>query len=129
MQQRAIVVRVFVNQPKANSRTKTIGNPAYAGAVGFMGHGIPREVEVARCAECAAAGHNREHGEHHEHHHHGPPAPSGDERFDVEFDLSHALREVEGDDDLTLKLVAVDIDGNDVAPDDFFVDEIEMVVD
>lgn len=129
MQQKAIEVRVFVNQPKANSRTKTIGNPAYAGAFGFIGHGVPREVEVARCAECAAVGHTGEHGQHHEHHHHGPPAPSGDERFDVEFDLSHALRKLEGHDDLTLKLVAVDIDGNEVAPDDFLVDEIEMVVD
>jgi hypothetical protein len=147
MQVQALEVRVFVNQPKATARTKTIGNPAYAGAFGFIGHGgTEHDVEAAHCAACAALGHDHDHAFHagHEHaaptgHDHGAPAGhvghdhgvvAGGERFDVEFDLSAALRAVESErDEVTLKLIAVDIDGNDVAADDVLIDEIELVVD
>jgi len=156
MQEQAIEVRVFVNQPKANVRTKTIGNPAYAGAVGFMGHGGAADVDAAHCVECARLGHTHDHAAHaaqpaphdhdhdhghddhdhddgpaHDHDHgsggHGPA--SADERFDVELDLSAALRAVEGDEDVTIKLVAVDVDGNEVPAEGVFVDEIVLDVD
>jgi tyrosinase len=149
MQVQALEVRVFVNQPKATARTKTIGNPAYAGAFGFIGHGgTEHDVEAAHCVVCAALGHDHDHAMHaaHEHttpaghdHDHGAPAEhgghdhgavAGGERFDIEFDLSAALRAVERErDEVTLKLIAVDVDGNDVAADDVLLDEIEFVVD
>jgi hypothetical protein len=147
MQEQAIDVRVFLNQPKATARTKTIGNPAYAGGFGFMGHGGAADVDAAHCPECARLGHVHDHAAHasapaghdhadHDHdehddadHDHGHATPSTDERFDVEFDLGTALRAIEGDEDVTIKLVAVDVDGNEVAVDDFLVDEIALDVD
>ncbi len=143
MQEEAVEVRVFVNQPKATARTKTIGNPAYAGAFGFIGHGgAARELAASHCAECTRLGNALEHASHaaaapagapHEHDDGGGAghsARSTDERFDVEFDMSAALRAVQGDDEeVAIKLVAVDVDGNEVSADDFLVDEIELDVD
>ena len=126
--------------PRATSRTKTIGNPSFAGAVGFIGHGTEAETGSLHCAECALAGNTRQHGHHgaaagatsHGHaddHDHGGGAVSN-ERFDVELDLSANLRDVAADDDeVSLKLVAVDADGNEVSADEFRVDEIELAID
>ena len=155
MQERATEVRVFVNQPRATARTKTIGNPAFAGAVGFIGMGSADDA--THCPECALAGSTRDHDHHghasghdhgsahdhdggHDHgngHDHGASGGGGGhgahgegERFDVQLDLSGALRRVAADDDeVTLKLVAVDGDGNEVTADEFQSDEIELVVD
>jgi tyrosinase len=146
MQEDAIEIRVFLDQPRATGRTKTVGNPAFAGAFGFIGHGAPDEVETTHCAECAALGHTGEHAHHHaaggheagEHEHdaghrHGasphPMTHGGEERFDVELDLSESLRNVEGDDEVAIKLVAVDSDGNEVPAEKVQVDEIELVVE
>jgi hypothetical protein len=52
------------------------------------------------------------------------------ERFDVELDLSANLREAAADDDeVSLKLVAVDADGNEVPADEFRVDDIELAIE
>lgn len=143
MQERAIEVRAFLNQPRATARTKTIGNPSFAGAVGFIGHGTEAETGSLHCAECALVGNTREHGHHgaaagatsHASHDHGDNHDHGggtvsNERFDVELDLSANLREVAADDDeVSLKLVAVDADGNEVSAEEFRVDEIELAID
>jgi len=150
MQEQATEVRVFVNQPRATARTKTIGNPAFAGAFGFIGHGRDQEVDAAHCRDCALLGHIREHDHHvhggaghehgggHEHaggHEHGGThgatrLGAAPERFDVEFDLTGALRKLAPEDEeVTLKLVAVDADGNEVAADEMRIDEIELAVD
>lgn len=145
MQEKATEVRVFVNQPRATSRTKTIGNPAFAGAVGFIGMGVD-DRDASHCPECALVGHTREHDHHrprhgngnghdHDHDHgHGHGGSAGGhgagERMDVQLDLSSALRRVADDEEeVTLKLVAVDADGNDVTADEFRFDEIELVVE
>jgi hypothetical protein len=144
MQEQAVEVRAFLNQPRASARTKTIGNPSFAGAVGFIGHGTEAETGSLHCAECALVGSTRDHSHHggavgaahhgdHDHgdhdHGHGPVAES-DERFDVELDLSANLRAVAADDDeVSLKLVAVDADGNEVPADEFRVDEIELAIE
>ena len=121
MQEQATEVRVFVDQPKATARTKTIGNPAYAGAFGFIGHGgTAHDVEAAQCPECAALGHDHDMTMTHQ----------GGEHFDIEFDLSAALRAVDpGSDQVALKLIAVDIDGNEIAADKVLINEIELRVD
>jgi hypothetical protein len=153
MQEEAIEIRVFVNQPKATARTKTIGNPAYAGAIGFMGHGGATDVDAAHCPECAVLGHTHDHAhaaqlapnEHdHDHRHddhdhdhdddhdHGSGGQGPDatgERFDVELDLAGDLRAVEADEEVTIELVAVDVDGNEVPAERVLVDEIELDVD
>ena len=146
MQEKAIEVRVFVNQPNATSRTQTVGNPAFVGAFGFIGHAAPSSGEVDHCAECVRLGHEREHGKHatarhggHDHAPgqgtpHSPPAPHGGpavrERFDVELDISEALGKAAGDEEeVTLKLVAVDAEGNEVSAEDIVLEEIELLAD
>jgi hypothetical protein len=136
MQEKATEMRVFVNQPRATARTKTIGNPAFAGAFGFIGHGTEGVAAATHCAECALLGHTREHDSHghdhadHGHGHQGEAASEAQERFDVEFDLTGALRKISPDDqEVSLKLVAVDADGNEIPADETRIDEIEFAVD
>lgn len=144
MQEKAFEVRVFINQPRATSRTKTAGNAAFVGAFGFIGHGSDAETETVHCRECAMLGHTGEHRHHenggHEHggHEHGGHddgagrhgANESEERFDVEFDLSESLRNLAADDDeVSLKLIAVDADGNEVSAEEILFDEIELVVE
>jgi hypothetical protein len=149
MQEQAVEVRVFLNQPRASARTKTIGNPAFAGAFGFIGHGSEAETGSLHCAECALVGHTHEHAHHdrgvstaphghdvgHDHgsHDHGDGNGHGavsNERFDVELDLSANLRALAAEDDeVALKLVAVDADGNEVSAENFNADEIELAIE
>ena len=52
------------------------------------------------------------------------------EQFDVELDLTNALRNVASDAaDVSLTLVAVDADRNEVAGHDVLMKEIELVVE
>lgn len=138
MQDRPLEVRVFLNHPRATARSKTIGNPAFVGAFGFLGHsGAAPEFERAmlQCPECAPLGHTREHA-HHAEHAHGDPhklgtaEPEVKERFDVELDVTEILRSADRDSEETsLKLVAVDANGDQVDAEDVSLEEIELVVD
>lgn len=138
MQPIPVEIRAFVNQPRANARTKTIGNPAFAGAIGFIGHAgevAPEEIDAEHCEECARLGHTLEH-DHHGHHAHVHPMHDGghehdveERRFDVELDVTETLRDLEEDaEEFTLKLVAVDANGDEVK-DEVLLDEIELVAD
>lgn len=130
MQEQAVEMRVFIDQPEARAGTMTIGNPRYAGALGFMGHGPAREVDAAHCPECAALGHDRDHAQHAVHHDHGDHMHDSRERFDIALDVSDALVRIGRDaKEFRLKLVALDFDGNPVPADKVLVDEIELVVD
>ena len=152
MQEDTVEIRVFLDQPRATARTKIVDNPSFAGAFGFIGHGRRDEVDPAHCAECAAIGHTAEHAhhrvadrhedhEHHEHHvheghghegHDAPHAPAKgvEERFDVELDLTEQLRTLETDEEeVAIKLVAIDSDGNEVPAEKIHVDEIELVIE
>jgi hypothetical protein len=97
MQPEPLEIRVFLNQPEATARSKTIGNPTFVGAVGFLGHAAPQQVKgaIEQCPECAEIGHTHDHAQHthldHDHTEHDHPAPAGDERFDVELDLTAVL--------------------------------------
>lgn len=144
MQEQAVEIRVFVNEPEATARTRTVGNAAFAGAFGFIGMGTPPAVEPERCPECARLGHTREHPHHHggeaaasepkhghghgHHHHHGGEG-FVEERFDVELQLADdALRALAGEKEATLRLVAVDSDGNDLPAEKVLLDEVELAV-
>jgi Common central domain of tyrosinase len=136
----AVEIRAFVNQPRAAAGTKTIGNDAFAGAVGFIGHAgevSSEEIEAEHCEECARLGHTDEHDHHHDHggharehsnrpDHHEPGVER--ERFDVELDVTKALRRLDDAEEFTLKLVAVDADGDEVK-DNVRIDEIELFVE
>jgi tyrosinase len=136
MQTEPIEIRAFVNQPRATARTKTIGNPAFAGAVGFMGHphvASPGEIDAHHCEECARLGHTKDHAQHQEHNSEHPGGPhehsEREERFDIELDLTEALAQTEEDaEELTLKLVAVDANGDEVK-EEVRLDDIELVAD
>lgn len=135
MQHQALEIRAFVDQAKATERTKTIGNAAFAGAVGFLGHGGGTAVED--CEEChkqsgGDGGHDHDHDPMHAGHDHGghQPRASEGERFDVELDLTAALAALDREsEDVTLKLVAVNADGDKLGADQVNLDGIEIVVD
>ena len=130
MQEQALELRAFIDQPEAKAGTKTIGNPRYAGALGFMGHGPAQNVDAAHCPECAALGHDRDHAHHAGHHDHEGPVRDSREQFDVALDVSEALVRIGRDaKEFRLKVVAVDFDGNEVPAANVLVDEIELVVE
>jgi hypothetical protein len=127
-----------VNQPRATVRTKTIGNPSFAGAIWFIGHAgdvSPEEIDAEHCEECARLGHTMEHDHHDRHVHEHPLGDVPDEhgarqqRFDVELDVTESLRHLEDEaEEVNLKLVAVDGDGNEIK-DEVLLDEIGLVAD
>ena len=140
MPQQAVELRVFIDQPEAKAGTTRIGNPRYAGALGFMGHGGARKVDAAHCPECAALGHDNDHALHagghdhaaHDHaaHDHGDRGHGSPERLELALDVSDALRRIGPDTkEFRLKVIAVDFDGNDVPAANMLVDEIELVLD
>jgi hypothetical protein len=153
MQAEPVEIRAFVDQPEASARTKTAGNPAFAGAIGFIGHAraaapkprmetaeeirlLLRSAGVVSAAGALVEAHDAGPGMHpaHEGHahdtgDHGTQAPSG-ENFDIEVDITEAVRAAAADPkQVTLKLVAVDAAGNEVDPARIRLDEIEVIVD
>jgi hypothetical protein len=171
MQSEPLEIRAFVDQPDATASTKTSGNTAFAGVVGFMGHAavkrpaaiaITRQDVLAVHAGAAAMagggpvaagpaiavadvlraagnvvhmhdGHT--HGDQ-EHEHGGgqggnaPEPSSGADRFDVELDLTAALRRVPREaNDVALKLVAINAAGEQLPASSVPFEEIELVVD
>jgi hypothetical protein len=119
MQPEPIEIRAFVNQPDASARTKTIGNPAFAGAVAFFGHGTPDPHGEKPPAQ-APAGHGSGHDVPR------PPVQAGvQERFDLELNITNALRMQTRDSTrASLKLVAVDAEGNQVPAEKLILEEI-----
>jgi tyrosinase len=133
MQTKPLEIRAFFDQSQATVRTKTIGNPAFAGAVGFLGHGTSVRVQVPAkdCAECAKLGHTDNHAHHdHDHHDHHHIERPTNERFDVELDVSAALRNLKRDnEEVALKLVVADANGEEVSAADVGLEDIEIVVE
>lgn len=119
MQPQPVEIRAFVNQPDANARTRTIGNPSLAGVVAAFGHGSPDPHGTKAHGSSAA-----EHGGH------GvmprPALQAGvKERFDLEIDITKALA-AQKEGEVVLKLVAVDASGNDVPAGTFIAEEIVL---
>jgi hypothetical protein len=115
MQPEPIEIRAFVNQPDANARTRTIGNPAFAGATAFFGHGSPDPHGHKPASE---------HGGHVD----MPrpaPQPGVKERFDLELNITKTLNAQKADAaEVSLKLVAVDVAGNEVPAEKMILEEI-----
>ena len=136
MQEQPVEIRAFLDMEKATDRSKTIDNPAFAGSVGFLGHqGRRHDAGPADgCDECKRLGHHDNHGPHdhgpHDHGHDRPVDATEKERFDVELDLTAALRGLDPDtDEVTLKLVAVGAGGDRLAAEQISIGEIEVVID
>ncbi len=145
-------VRAFLDDPKANEASALAGNAALAGTVGVFGH---RSVAHApgpadQCPVCAKLGRTDEHPaveagaealDHGAPEHGGvphdqgptapPPADAGGERFDVELDITAALRAPirMGADKVSLTLVAVGVTGERVDPATIALDGIELIVE
>jgi hypothetical protein len=118
MQPEPIEIRAFLNQPDASARTRTIGNPAFAGAVAFFGHGSP-DPHGGKPPAQAPAGHGSGHD---------VPRPALQagvmERFDLELNITNALRAQTRDATrVSLKLVAVDAEGNEVPAEKLILEE------
>jgi hypothetical protein len=115
MQPELVEIRAFVNQPDATAGTRTVGNPAFAGATAFFGHGSadphgPKPPE----APGVHAGH-------------GDTPPGVKERFDLELEITSA-HNAQGADasSVSLKLVAVDAAGNEVPAEKLILEEIAI---
>ena len=124
MQPEPVEIRAFVNQPEANARTRTVGNPAFAGTTAFFGHGSP-DPHGHRVSAESAGGHG-DHGEISR-----PAAQPGiQERFDLEMDITSALnRQSAGSADVSLKLVAVDASGHEVPPEKLILEETVIEIE
>lgn len=117
-----IEIRVFVNQPDAGAKTETLGNRQLAGIGAFFAHG-PANPHAPQ-SDTSKVGSN-EHGEHRP-----PPQPGVKERFDLEIDITRAVREASAkSEELTLKLVAVDADGKEVPAERALLEQIELAVE
>ena len=121
MQPTPVEIRAFLDQPDAGARTQTIGNPAFAGAAAFFGHG---SADPHGEKPQPAAGHGG-HGETTR-----APQPGVKERFDLELNITPALRarKAEGG-KVALRLIAVDGDGNEVPADKLILDSVSVEVE
>jgi hypothetical protein len=126
MQPEPVEIRAFLDQPDAGGRTQTIGNPSFAAAGAFFGHGSrDPHGEKTRAASGASSGHAG----------HGDvprpaPQPGVRERFDLELNITAALRARKPQEGtVALKLVAVDGDGNEVPADKLILDGVSVEVE
>jgi len=117
MQPEPIEIRAFLNLPEANAKTSIRDNPSFAGAGAFFGHGNP-DPHGHQPLTTGGAGHGE----------HRPPAQPGvKERFDLELDLTQALRTAGAKrSEVTLKLVALDANGKEVPADRVLLEEIVL---
>jgi tyrosinase len=147
MQPDPFEVRVFLDQPRAGARTKTVGTAGFAGTIGFLGHpgAGHHEPDPVDCPECLALGHTHDHAAHAssaaahmrdatEAHDHREDSPAPDhrpgERFDVAVDLTDAVRRLDRErEEVELKLVAIGVDGAQIADDDVLFEGIELEID
>jgi hypothetical protein len=147
MQPEPFEIRVFLDQPRAGARTKTVGTAGFAGTIGFMAHpgAGHHEPDPVDCPECFALGHTHDHAAHassapaHVHdapdahdHHDDSSAPDHrpGERFDGAVDLTDAVRRLDRErEEVDLKLVAIGVDGAQIADDDVLFEGIELEID
>ena len=100
MEMQSAQLHVFINDPKANERTPTLGNPNFAGSFGFFGMG-----EQMR-------------------------KPIREENFDQELDITQSLKQFsEEEKEIGFKLIAVDAEGRPIKPDKLKFSDVELVLD
>jgi len=136
---RSAEIRVFIGDPEADDRTRTIGNPAFAGTIAlFAGHADPGPTKPVapghsgdgsdHCRECERLGHTHDHDRHVHQHLSGAEEQHTRERIDLELELAPAVGRVASEsDELTLRLVAVDVDGRPLK--DLPVGEVRLETD
>ena len=102
---RSMEIRVFINEPDPSAETATRGNPRFAGSLGMFGMTAGEEAPMQMKR---------------------PP----NERFDLELDISRTLVEQRAsEEEVSMKLVPVGIDGQAVPPDEANLEGIDILVD
>jgi hypothetical protein len=101
----SVEFRLFIDDPEASHRTPVADNPSFAGSIAAFGMGDMK-------MEHGSKGHRA--------------------NFDLEFNVTDRLRrrceDADGD-EVTLKVVAVGVDGEPVDADRLDVDAIDIVID
>ena len=119
-------LRVFIGDPRATERTKTLGNKAFAGTIALFGHGMPADC----CPECQAAGSTDGHADHMAMS--GAMGMSGSsmsETVGLEVDITAALAPRVKDKKIPVKIVAVGADGAAVQHEDAAILEADLILD
>ena len=105
MPMRSAEFRIFINEEKASIKTKTQGNPKFAGSVALFGMGDEKLMSDQR---------------------------NKGKSFDVSVDISNAIRQQfdeKNDGDLTLSIVAVDENGKAISDEHINIKGMELLVD
>lgn len=105
MPSRSMELRVFVNDPDSSAKTQTTGNPNFAGSIGLFGMSGKNEKMMQMKSR-------------------------PNERFDVSVDISKALIEHGSEDEeVTIKIVPVGLDGRAIDPVDANIDGLDILVE
>ncbi len=106
MSSRTMDLRVFVNDSRADSCTKTLDNPAFGGSFGVFGMEVGEEMSDKAMR-----------------------VSSGGQKFDLEIDISDCLEHIDADsDELFLNLVPVGPDGQVVPIKHIPADSFELLL-
>lgn len=102
MARESVELRAFINQPRASHRTKIEEDPSFAGTAGAFGMG-DAEMKVN----------------------------SKSRNFDLELNVTDTVRRLaeEDADEMKLKIMAIDANGEPVDRDDLPVDEVELIIE
>lgn len=134
MPQTSAELRVFLNAPDANADTPIQNNPQFAGAIGLFGMTSAWKVldkpapGVATSAVPPAAQHAHDH-DHGDGADHADMAADG-ERFDLELEMAPALKRIAAKSgEVTLKIVAVDMQGRPLSAENIDLQGFDILID
>lgn len=105
MPMRSAEFRIFINEGKSSAKTKTQGNPAFAGSVALFGMGDKKLMSDQR---------------------------NKGKQFDVSVDISSAIRrqfDEKSDDELALSIAAVDENGKAIPDEQINIKGMELIID
>ncbi len=125
-------LRVFLNAPDANAETPIQNNPQFAGSIGMFGMTSTRPLQDKPSATAAPplapqhGGHDHDHGGGAGH---ASMAPD-DERFDLELEMAPLLKNIAAKSgEVSLKIVAVDVQGRPLSAENIDLQGIEVLID
>ncbi len=102
---RSMDIRVFINDPEPSVKTPTLGNPRFAGSLGLFGMTAGDEAPMEM-------------------------KQRPNKRFDLALNISRTLVEQHAsEEEVSMKLVPVGIDGQAVPPDEANLEGIDILVD
>ncbi|NEP11674.1 MAG: hypothetical protein F6K14_15965 [Symploca sp. SIO2C1] len=117
--QESYEVRVFLNQPDANAQTPTEGNNHYAGSLFFYGQGqyIDEQGQKFSSRDPRAQEFDLS------------PRASNTSSFTLYLDITDSLHQFLNDAEISVSLVAVDAEENQITNPDLAFDSISLVTE